>query len=337
MKTLYLLGAGASANAIPTVAKMEQSIRSWTKSFGYGLAAEFVKELYFSPKPELINKFEWLANGVREFGTPDIFAKSLLLSKKMEDYRIAKATLAAYLLLEQCKNKVDKRYFGFFSALTDINEHSSKIMFHNSIKIATWNYDLQITEALMSLTSFTEREANLHLLKTSDLLPIPETKNKLFRLNGYAGCEIYATDITSNNLSKAYFDVPIESRHPEHIQDMYLNWLGNNTDINFHFAWDNSVPAKQEREALFSNIGDSEVLVIIGYSFPTFNRFIDGRIFHSLRKLKKVYVQDINKGSIDRVNQLIKQSHYVGKESIQTKHISNIDQFYIPNEIDQKG
>lgn len=335
MKTLYLLGAGASANAIPTVPDMEQNIRSWTKAFGYGLAEGFVAKLNFSPNTRLISKFEWLANGVKEFGTPDIFAKSLLLSKKKEDYRIAKITLATYLLLEQCKNKVDKRYFGFFSALIDRNEDSGNLTIHHSLKIATWNYDLQITEALMSLTSLTEKETNLRILKSSDALTGTENSNQLFRLNGYAGCEIIGEDKSSNNLSNAYFNLPNDNRHPDKIQNLFLTWLDNNIDINFNFAWDNSVTTKKERDGFFSSIHDIEVLVIIGYSFPTFNRFIDSKIFHSLRNLKKVYVQDKYQGALERANQLIKQSHYVGKESIQPKHISNTDQFYIPNEIDQ--
>ncbi|GBF44371.1 hypothetical protein LPTSP2_36740 [Leptospira ellinghausenii] len=335
MKTLYLLGAGASANTISTVPKMEDSIRSWTKSFGYGLAERYSTPISFSPDNILIEKFEWLANGVRDYGTPDIFAKSLLLSKKYQEYKIAKITLATYIVLEQSIKKVDKRYFGFFSALINFNEESSNVTFHPEIKIATWNYDLQITEALMSLTNFKESEVNSILLKTSDLHSNTPSKNQVYRLNGYAGAEFFGNDILSNSLSAAYFHLPNESRHPEKIQKLFLEWLKSEADLNFHFAWDSHEPIKNQREKFFADISDTEVLVVIGYSFPTFNRFIDSRIFSMLRKLKKAYVQDSSEQALGRVNQLIKQNHYPGKESIEVKHISNVDQFYIPSEIDQ--
>jgi len=335
LKTLYLLGAGASANAIPTVTDMEGSIRSWTKSFGYGINGRQLPQMSFSPSEKLAEKFEWLANGVRDYGTPDIFAKSLLLSKKYKEYKISKITLATYLVLEQCRRKVDKRYFGFFSALLNYNEESSNVTFHPDIKIATWNYDLQITEALMSLTSFQESEVNSILLKTSDLHSTNFNKNQVYRLNGYAGAEFYGTDILSNSLSAAYFHLPNESRHPEKIQNLFLDWLNSEADLNFHFAWDSHEPIKNHREKFFADIAETEVLVVIGYSFPTFNRFIDSRIFSKLRNLKKAYIQDSSEQALGRVNQLIKQNHYPGKESIEVKHISNVDQFYIPSEIDR--
>lgn len=329
------MGAGASANAIPTVTDMEQSIRSWTKSFGYGINGRQISQFNFSPNDKLAEKFEWLANGVRDYGTPDIFAKSLLLSKKYKEYKISKITLATYLVLEQCKRKVDKRYFGFFSALMDYNEGPPNVTFHPDIKIATWNYDLQITEALMSLTNYKENEVNSNILKTSDLQSDPPSKNQVYRLNGYAGAEFYGTDILSNSLSAAYFHLPTEGRHPEKIQNLFLDWIKGEADLNFHFAWDSYEPIKYQREKFFADIAETKVLVVIGYSFPTFNRFIDARIFNTLKYLKKVYVQDKNEQAIGRVNQMIIQSHYPSKGRIEVKHISNVDQFYIPSEIDQ--
>jgi hypothetical protein len=44
-----------------------------------------------------------------------------------------------------------------------------------------------------------------------------------------------------------------------------------------------------EAERIATN---TEILVVIGYSFPIFNREIDNRLFRKMDNLKKVYIQD---------------------------------------------
>ena len=72
------------------------------------------------------------------------------------------------------------------------------------------------------------------------------------------------------------------------------------------------------------------IVVVIGYSFPFFNREIDKQIFEKLNHpesgIKKIYYQD----SVLDGKQLIAQ--FGLRSSIDIVHIKNTDNFHIPFE-----
>jgi hypothetical protein len=101
-------------------------------------------------------------------------------------------------------------------------------------------------------------------------------------------------------------------------------------------------------------------LVVIGYSFPVFNREIDNRLIGKMAKLTKVYIQDANPERIkstmvnafERFQETEQVSRYTGakpipgretrinydyekvpKIKIQTE--DNLNQFVIPYELNQ--
>jgi hypothetical protein len=74
----------------------------------------------------------------------------------------------------------------------------------------------------------------------------------------------------------------------------------------------------------------TEILVVVGYSFPFFNRKIDQEIFKSMKDtLQKIYFQDpVNDG-----NQLRIQFDLSEKASSNIEHISQVDNYHIPYEL----
>jgi hypothetical protein len=93
-----------------------------------------------------------------------------------------------------------------------------------------------------------------------------------------------------------------------------------------NFAWESShiqdYLAKAEEIAKLTSI-----LVVIGYSFPFFNREIDRRIIRSMTNLTKVYIQDINPESIiERLSSIITESKNIIP-------IEDVEQFYLPPEL----
>jgi hypothetical protein len=77
-----------------------------------------------------------------------------------------------------------------------------------------------------------------------------------------------------------------------------------------------------------SNVFDTEILVVIGYSFPFFNRNIDRRIIQSMTNLKKIYLQSPEAMSLkDRLNAVI------NLEKIEVVPIKDTDQFILPYEL----
>ena len=81
-------------------------------------------------------------------------------------------------------------------------------------------------------------------------------------------------------------------------------------------------------------IRKSRAMVIIGYSFPYFNRVVDKDLFNTnmLRGLD-IYIQDPDAINIaESVKALIPESN---KSSVRIKSIvSNLKQFYMPYEMD---
>ena len=76
-------------------------------------------------------------------------------------------------------------------------------------------------------------------------------------------------------------------------------------------------------------IEETNVLVVIGYSFPFFNRDIDNEIFKTLTGKGKlmIYFQD----PLLDGNYLKEQFNL--RSDVTIKHIPKIDQFYIPYEL----
>jgi hypothetical protein len=94
------------------------------------------------------------------------------------------------------------------------------------------------------------------------------------------------------------------------------------------FAWEHDAP-KRLKLALpiaLRMIEDSEILVIIGYSFPFFNRDIDKKIMETLLKsVNTIYYQDpYNNGSF------LKSQFDISKD---ITWIEKVSQFFIPRDL----
>ena len=53
-------------------------------------------------------------------------------------------------------------------------------------------------------------------------------------------------------------------------------------------------------ESLLKTTQDTEQVVVIGYSFPFFNRQTDRVIFGCMANLKKIYVQNMNADEVEQ-------------------------------------
>jgi hypothetical protein len=77
-----------------------------------------------------------------------------------------------------------------------------------------------------------------------------------------------------------------------------------------------------------SSIRGSEILVIIGYSFPFFNRNIDQRIIKCFTTNRKIYIQDPKFEEV--LSNLESIAPGASRNLVQVK---NMDQFYLPGEL----
>lgn len=336
METLYLLGAGASANAIPVVGNFQQRL------YDYINAIHEDKSKNTSPLsriPDTILKdLIDLHNGILFSGTPDIYAKSLFLQNKKSKYKAVKSALSFFLTLLQINEEpyktIDPRYLGFFSALLDKDENLG-IKLHKDIKIANWNYDLQIPLSLSELLEMDLSRVHHHIGEVyNSNISSSTNPGKFFRLNGYAGSYFTKTEINGLYLEDI-FSEKLDS-HDKVIKliEIFDELSGIATPF-LNFAWDSDPIIIQERKKFFESLQNVKVIVVLGYSFPTFNRFIDKDLFQSCSNLEKVYVQDTNPDIVQRVKGVIQKTKLKEIGKIEIQHVSDIGQFFIPPELDQ--
>jgi hypothetical protein len=121
------------------------------------------------------------------------------------------------------------------------------------------------------------------------------------------------------------------------------------------FAWEKDSETKKSLinsyEIAKEIIKDTTILVIIGYSFPFYNREVDNMIFDVLKpSLKKIYYQDpeidgeflrsrynlpsATKPNTDKISNPNVAHIFRGiTPTLTIEHIENTDQFYIPVEL----
>ena len=227
------------------------------------------------------------------------------------------------------KNKIDKRYGSFIAAITSkryllssgnpdsFAAENLNFQLSGDIKILSWNYDIQFELSMKSMLT----KRLLHNIKeVFNIFPNEKSKNEshtykieqnrfaMVKLNGDA---IWDRDLNKNlPYRPTIFDAIPKSDTLEQLMVEYLkayeigglskNILNGNSAIkSFNFAWEEDEnfagkhPGHGKNIALAEEVAaETEILVVIGYSFPVFNRSIDSRLFKKMGKLEKVYIQD---------------------------------------------
>lgn len=320
----YLLGAGASANALPL-------IKNNKDSNNVGLAEDLKKFVegqkgsVLSDKPSYDYLIHLVAKSI-EFGSPDLYAKFLLETGDDISYNLLKKLLSNYFNYKEELQQTgpnpsdqgcfDKRSLAF---LTTITQHRQ---IPNNIKILSWNYDRQIETAAKKLKSVNSGGYNTVQGFTcwpncqdgfdSKKLPF------LLHLNGVAGYDYSEQSFAEKN--KGVYNY----KSPDATPLLSFAWEEESNDSKRIFH-EQRLPFARELAA------ETEILVIIGYSFPFFNRKIDDEIFKAMKKtLTKIYFQDpISDGSQLKTQFDLKSDIKSGGIT----HISQKDYYHIPFEL----
>ena len=310
MKVTYYLGAGASYNAIPIVGELDKAFDDICLQSTYifndfeklGLASKFK---IFQAQMQTFSKASKL------FGTIDTYAKHLWLTNK-SDLIALKESLSFFFTVWQEVDKeffnnnktrnnifesIDHRYLGLFSNYLELNNNIIEL--NSDVKFITWNYDTQIERAL---SLFVGQNKTEYALKNFGVYPynyfFKNIENaQIVHLNGIAG--LYATQNEHN--TKALFDIVDDKKNIKNVFDNSLNIINSeeyNNQKYFTFAWEDNDVSKKAVAHAEKIMKEAEILVIIGYSFPTFNDQIDKKLINALdtksKKFKMVYFQDPN-------------------------------------------
>jgi len=312
---LYFLGAGASCNALPLVKDFTQRLRQ----FQTQLKTPAVNYMDSLSKDEIWSKLfktfnddlKWLINESGKHASIDTYAKKLYLKRDTNNLKKLKSILSCYLIFEQARKNVDYRYDSFFASILEKKE--GEVTIPSDVKILTWNYDTQLEKAFFGFCEDFKKV----------LEQITNNQN-ILRLNG-----ICATKYP-NKIGEEFKSTFINGEF--NIYEEFLKMHGQCTDPrmsltpSINFAWEiDIIKNKAKLKAMLSSI---TILIIIGYSFPFFNREIDRIILNALPNLKKIYVQvpsDFHNSIEDRLLSL-------RNDLPPQKYLHDINLFYIPFE-----
>lgn len=335
----YLFGAGASKEVLPVVKDIDKNFNEIidflkvegekilpdTFFEGLVLKAPEVKSMseYFN---EIVAEMEWLAKEISNHATIDTFAKKLHIKREFEDLKKLKRALSIFFILIQAKKqKPDSRYDTFFASILD-----NRNVFPNNLRILSWNYDYQFELAYSYYSGKYDIRSNQDILRivTKHLRSTGPEGFGIYKLNGTTA--IYSSDGRIHGAFLDDFRLKVNSTYLlELIKNFVLLKYGKDTHPTMSFAWE--VERSSEESIIkmaLESIKTTNILVIIGYSFPTFNKRIDSEIFSSMTGLTKIYIQNPSANELkERVKAMFKLD-----DKIEIIPISDVTQFFIPYE-----
>ena len=275
---------------------------------------------------KLIEDLEWLQTMTSRHATIDTFAKKLFLTNNQSDYQRLKNLLLVFLFFEQVINEPDQRYDTFLASIlqNDVNH------LPDDITVVSWNYDFQFELAYNeyakadNLSMLSETYLYSHDKLSERKSDGPYHRHKGFNLLKLNGSAFVAGD-------NSYYEIK-KNQNLESMLGMYSKLDARNNRISF--AWERM--NDQYIQRINDCISDAKVLVIIGYSFPFFNREVDRVIFEKMPSLEKIYIQDPNASTVKMSLQPVLSSVQVSVNHLDRNIVTleaDPKQFFMPPEL----
>ncbi len=340
-KTIYYLGAGASygkrnnageiEEGLPIVSEIPSRIEKFRDFISNAIIpSELVSfhELFQTSPNDVENAKQFmlydinnLINGIKDHATIDTFARKLFLTSNIQSFNKLKNVLCAFFVWEQLEHLPDKRYDTFLANILE----ARSLELPSEISIISWNYDSQIEMAYSAY----RKNAGLPIFEKNVQGSWPSLPNngRIFKVNGSA------TFVNNSIISSIKEDlngspaIQLIILYSYSQSDMHS--LGYQFKTHLSFAWENSFNQDRMNNYISATTEDTEQVVVIGYSFPFFNREIDRQIFNGMTNLKKVYIQDINPSAVEQSVQAVLPAG----NNIKVIPISSCTQFYLPIEL----
>jgi hypothetical protein len=332
MKITYLLGAGASAAALPVVKNIYPELLTFKEIFisnrsGSDEQIDNLSQTIREMEEDFIKSLEVILDELPKHASIDTYAKKLLITGNLTSYNRLKSIFSGFLIYTQLVKEVDRRYDSFFASI--LGTHGND--FIGDITILTWNYDFQLEKAYSAFSNSDTLASNQAMLNVS----FPESDRfdtnrsfSVFKLNGTAG---FNDSKWRNHYPVAEgFNVIDQRGFFKDLVKTYGYSRMQNTGVHssLSFAWDND--NNKFYNTIANKINGTEIMVIIGYSVPFFNRIIDRKIIHAVAPtIRRVYVQDIYP---DNVVDSLSSIWPIGTD-IPIKVISSVDQFFVPPQL----
>lgn len=333
----YLLGAGASYNACPVWKEQGEKMVELATTYQSNTDFNTFKNPYTENQSEfLLWDIGYFGIKAIKYNTIDAYARKLSFSKSIDELDRLKLAISVFFTLWQLSDDleirrkerftdiIDRRYITLLAGLLE-NKNELNPILPSNINIISWNYDLQFEFAYKA---FCEDGRNWSDIRRT-LSFTSENKDSLqiCHLNGYHGFYFGGRGETD------FLDRSKDKNTTKDILDSISFIVKSHFEskIKFYnhinYAWDNdsddiSISTRKRAKKIFS---ETDVLIIIGYSFPPFNKEIDRDLFSALRKnnLEIIY-QDPN-ASGNFLNKLVDTANLKVTYLTEKK-----DHFYFP-------
>lgn len=346
--TTYYLGAGASAEALPVVYNMNERM----EFFIHRLRSSDVWNELGADFRGVASEFQKIFEGAKKHASIDTYAKKLYLRKEQQNLWILKQLLSCYFIFEQSaddlsdfwfpprphktienelykeiigniKTNSDQRYDVFLATLLDEN-----LELDRRIRIVSWNYDYQIEQSYQDFNELGISEIRDKLMIYPRNECPAEENARIIKVNGTAS--IYLKADTLHHFS-SHSSSDILKKALDHAKEGINDKESNENIPLINFAWERG--AIQERSLKFARqiMRSTSHLIIIGYTFPNFNRTIDKQIFEN-HTIEKVYFQSKDQ-NLDALRE--RALAIIGGKLKITDiiPIKDINQFFIPYEL----
>lgn len=341
-KTIYYLGAGASfgkrdqsktiLEGLPLVSEISKEFDAFHQYISTIIIPEneFIDywHLYKRRSSDLINERDRMLKDIdelklmiKEHATIDTYARKLYLTGKSKQFTKLKDVLCAFFFWEQFQNKPDNRYDTFLANVLE----AKTLSLPNDISIVSWNYDSQIEYAYWAYNH--DKVLPVFEKNTNGKWPDLTEEGRIIKVNGSA---VFSDSLTIPFLID-YATTPIGLQ----LIEAYSNTNVDTSDFGFQFrthlsfAWEISDNSHRMKETIAATVCDTRQVVVIGYSFPFFNRETDREIFKSMKSLKKVYIQDPNPKAVRQSLEAVLSN----ESQVEIVEISECSQFYLPKEL----
>lgn len=339
-KVTYIFGAGASRHALPIVSEMPDRMKSLIERLESGDLKLDGNSTYNDSDPrltktnreyqlEMISSLKWMAKESQNHASVDTFAKKLSIKKNFEDLKRLKIAMSVFFIFEQALNKADFRYDTFFASLL-----TSLSNFPDNVRILSWNYDYQFEIAFSEYSDENDIRLNQSLLKVTSKYANSKEYNGfgIYKLNG-------STELGVNHGNPHHYERHMYATNLKVPVDKLLNqvtrgfavatYLDNIFYSSLSFAWEEELSKTSIIAKAIENTEDTVSLVVIGYSFPFFNREIDRKIIGGMNKLKRVYFQAPDAEIMKERFQEIKDD----LTGVELLNKYDVGRFFLPNEL----
>lgn len=363
-KITYLLGAGASFGnedrpVLPIVPTFIAAIRQLMHDIMSATPDPILnRKLLAGSNNITVEEFrknffrycEDLCNTLDNYSSIDTYARFLYFAQpdKLPELKAFINLCFSYWRIFQ---GLDTRYDSLFSLLIKGEGNNPKLP--NNINILSWNYDLQVETCLGRYLQI----SNLRQLNTCvRIYPSPGddyskavSQFKLVKLNG--SCETYhgasgliKPDIQLDFSRVSSKDYPTKAEELLYVFQKYfeaIQYRSSETPF-ISYSWEKHGEREKLMKVAEEVSAATEILIIIGYSFPLVNRKVDQHLLNYMPNVRKIIIQSPEKtikGVRDRCTSLLSstsnrllfgKNHQLLEERIIS--FDTVNEFFVPDE-----